>query len=314
MTLIGEAPGPREGDGTAAGELEPLSRSIGARVRILALGTRLLETVTPRAAATLAYRMWFRTVTPADPPWALPILQEARRSDVEADGGTLATYSWGEGPTVLLVHGWGSHTGYMTGFVPPLLEHGFRVVALDAPAHGRSSGRRTNIFEIRKALLAVIERLPPIRGVVAHSLGSLAVLHAGDHGLEAGTRVLISPGVHLDALVQAFTAQVGLRPSTAEELQRRVASFVGDDFYRDLWDSNDAPTLVVHDRHDRHVPFEEGHRVAGKLPAARLSATEGLGHRSILRDPAVHQETVRFLVDPARSDARASDLRAEGDD
>ncbi|MFW6193451.1 MAG: alpha/beta hydrolase [Gemmatimonadota bacterium] len=66
----------------------------------------------------------------------------------------MATYAWGEeGPTVLLVHGWSSHTGHMTGFVDPLLRRGFRVVAFDGPAHGRSPGARTDIFELRPTLV-----------------------------------------------------------------------------------------------------------------------------------------------------------------
>lgn len=295
------SPRPAAG-GPGAGELEPLTGSIGIRTRILALSTRVLGAVAPRTAGGLAYRMWFRTVTPADPPWALPVLEEAHRSSVDVDGTRVATYAWGEGPTVLLVHGWNSHVGYMTGFVPPLLGRGFRVVALDAPAHGRSQGERTDIFEIRNALLAVADRLCPIGGVVAHSLGSLASLHAAVHGLEAAARVLISPGVRLESLVRAFVSQVGLRSSTADELQRRVARFVGEDFYGDLWKGDDAPTLVIHDRNDREIPHEEGRQVAARLPGARLSTTEGLGHRRILRDPEVQAETVRFLARATRGE------------
>lgn len=56
---------------------------------------------------------------------------------MQVGGAPVTTYAWGEGPAVLLVHGWSSHTGCMAGFVDPLLERGFRVVAFDAPAHGR---------------------------------------------------------------------------------------------------------------------------------------------------------------------------------
>lgn len=278
------------------GESVPkLAAGVGADLKALALGARLLGPVVPGLAGRLAYGLWFRTVRPPDPPSALPVLRAAERSTVDVAGVPVTTYAWGQGPVVLLVHGWSSHTAYMTGFVDPLIEHGFRVVAFDAPAHGRTPGDRTDIFEIREALLAVAGARSPLRGVVAHSLGSLAFLDAQSSGLHADACVLISPGVHLDALVGAFTGRVGLSGRTAADLKRRVASFVGADFYDRLWDGRVPAALVVHDQDDEDIPWDEGRRVARKLDADRLRTTEGLGHRRILRDSGVLVETARFL-------------------
>ena len=47
-------------------------------------------------------------------------------------------WQWGEGPPVLLVHGWEGHAAQFAGFIPRLLEQGFSAVAFDAPAHGQS--------------------------------------------------------------------------------------------------------------------------------------------------------------------------------
>src|SRR5215212_7536071 len=64
------------------------------------------------------------------------------------EGGELAVTTWGEGPAVLLMHGWGGARAQMTGFVEPLLGAGYRVVAYDQPAHGESDGKMTNLLEI----------------------------------------------------------------------------------------------------------------------------------------------------------------------
>lgn len=296
MEGVGERTGPSDVDRSPDGTVAPLEGGIGAELKALALGARLLGPVAPTLAGRLAYRLWFRTVRPPDPPEALPVLGAAERSTIEVSGRPVATYAWGEGPTVLLVHGWSSHTGHMTGFVEPLLERGFGVLAFDAPAHGRTPGDRTDVFEIREALLAVADARAPVRGVVAHSLGSLAFLEARASGLEAEACVLISPGVHLEALVAAFTGRVGLSDRAAADLERRVSSFVGPGFYERLWHGRPPPALVLHDRDDEEIPWTEGRRVARKLNAARLRTTEGLGHRRILRAPGALAETARFLA------------------
>lgn len=309
MEKAREKPAPRAVDHDSSEPVPELGTGVGADLKALALGARLLGPVAPALAGRLAYRLWFRTVRPPYPPSSRPVLRAAERSTVDVAGTPVCTYAWGDGPTVLLVHGWSTHAAYMTGFVDPLLEQGFRVVAFDAPAHGRTPGDRTDVFEIREALLAVAGARPPVRGVVAHSLGSLAFLDAQASGLDADAGVLISPGVHLDALVAAFTGRVGLSGRTAVDLKRRVASFVGTGFYDRLWDRRPPAALVVHDRDDEEIPWDEGRRVARELDADRLRTTEGLGHRRILRDPGVLEETARFLSHAASVTPRGGDAR-----
>jgi hypothetical protein len=51
----------------------------------------------------------------------------------------------------------------------------------------------------------------------------------------------------------------------------------------------------VHDRLDREVSFTHAERLADAWRQARLHATEGLGHRRILRDDGVVAEVVEFV-------------------
>lgn len=141
-----EKTAPPDGDRDPGMPVSELAAGVGADLKALALGARLLGPVVPGLAARLAYRLWFRTVRPPDPPSSRPVLRAADRSTVDVGGTPVTSYTWGEGPAVLLVHGWSSHAAYMTGFVDPLVEQGFRVVAFDAPAHGRTPGDRTVRF------------------------------------------------------------------------------------------------------------------------------------------------------------------------
>jgi len=63
-------------------------------------------------------------------------LARGRFEAVPFRGAALATWSWGKGPLVVLVHGWTGHAGRLTRYVPALVDAGFSVLAFDAPGHG----------------------------------------------------------------------------------------------------------------------------------------------------------------------------------
>ena len=65
-----------------------------------------------------------------------------------------------------------------------------------------------------------------------------------------------------------------------------------------------TPLLVVHDRDDAEVPWQDGAIVARGWPGAVLSTTGGLGHRRILRDPRVVSAATAFLAEHVRPRGR----------
>jgi len=56
-----------------------------------------------------------------------------------------------------------------------------------------------------------------------------------------------------------------------------------------------VPALVVHDRGDREVPFHDAERLVARWPNATLLATDGIGHRRILKDDDVIRRVVEFV-------------------
>jgi pimeloyl-ACP methyl ester carboxylesterase len=273
--------------------------------RVLALATALVGRRSPRLGSALAYRLWFRTVRPREEAAGYEWLRRARVHRVAARR-PVTVYEWGSGgPAVLLIHGWGSHAARMTQFVEPLLDRGFRVVAPDLPAHGRSPGRRTDIFELADAVKAVAARLGPFDGVVAHSLGALSFLTAARRGFGVGAAVLVGPAVRLDAMVGTFAGRLGMAGGTRRALGQRVEAFLGDDFYRGLLDAAPTRCLVIHDRGDDEIPHPAGRELADALPGARLMSTDGLGHNRILADPTAVEAACRFIAGGAREGSRA---------
>ncbi len=137
----------------------------------LALGGR----VAPGPAARVAEQLFSRPRRHPKRPWELAL---AERAEPLVLAGGLRALAWGEGPVVLLVHGWSGRGTQLAAFVEPLVAAGHRVLALDGSAHGDSPGRLTNLPAFADALRAVGVEYEPLP-VVTHRLADVVDLAAG---------------------------------------------------------------------------------------------------------------------------------------
>jgi pimeloyl-ACP methyl ester carboxylesterase len=287
--------------------------------RIKSSGTRLafavLQALSPRVTARLASRRFL--ATPARPkPVASASLAQARRFDVAWDGQRLAAWSWGPGPqTVLLVHGWGGRASQLRAFAEPFQQAGYRVVAFDAPGHGLSTGSALSLPELAAAIRAVGDVVGPIDAIVAHSFGAAATCVAIAGGLNVRRAVLIGSPAAEQRWFDGFCDYLGLSPRARDETKRAIERRVGVPFagleVEALGPGLRLPLLVVHDRDDREVPWEDAVRIAAAAPEATLLGTERLGHRRILRDPHVIARAVAFVSGEARSPTEHDALQRE---
>jgi pimeloyl-ACP methyl ester carboxylesterase len=224
----------------------------------------------------------------------------------------IAAWRWGEGPTVLLVHGWEGRGSQLGAFVEPLVDAGMSVVTFDAPGHGDSSGNRLFLTDTVDAIRAVAARVGPLHGIIAHSFGAPAVLLAKElGGVSAARNVFIAPNVLIENGFFEFTQFFGLGGRERTLLEDRIAAFTGVHpasltVERQVGDREDA-ALVIHDAGDKDVPPMHGRRLAAVWPGATLLSTDGLGHRRILRDASVIAAATQYVT--AHAPTTASDLR-----
>jgi pimeloyl-ACP methyl ester carboxylesterase len=275
------------------------STSAGSSRATLAAGFRFLGRVAPPLAAALAERMFFMPPRPRRSRGD-SMLRRGRRFRLRVDGRDIAAWKWGRGPAVVLLHGWGGHSGQLTSFVPPLLSQGLSAVALDAPGHGQSSRGLSSAVQFARALHALVETTGPVQGLVAHSLGGCAAALAVRDGLPVARVVLIAAPVNPPAWVEPFAVRFGITPEVVDRMKRRSERRIGF-----LWDDLQVPVLVaglrqpllvIHDRHDAEVPLSDGAKIAAAWPGARLVETAGLGHNRVLRDPEVIAQVVDFVA------------------
>ncbi|MEM8963093.1 MAG: alpha/beta fold hydrolase [Acidobacteriota bacterium] len=268
---------------------------------------RIVSALSPAIAGRLAAPMFLTPPRPKRPAWEDERLATARPWRLTlANGRSVAAWRWlGDGPTVVLVHGWGGRGSQLSAMAAPLVEAGFSVVAFDAPGHGDSDGRRSSLVAMSSALHAVAAASAPLAGVVAHSAGATATAMVLANGLDIPRIVFVGPGVEPVTFTHAFADHLGLSEPARRSMQERIERHVGirlDEIDPlALAPDFDIPLLTFHDHEDRETPFDGAQRLTAAWPDAELRPTRGLGHRRILRDNTVVAQTVRFFARASRS-------------
>lgn len=274
------------------------------RQRLTLLGVRTafraVGRVAPARAAVWAEEIFCRPPRARVRPSEQEFLATGRGFELPVSTGTLAAWNWGAGPTVLLVHGWGSRAARFRVLAPLLVEAGFRVVAYDGPAHGRSPGKRTSLPEYSAALLEVASLLGPLHAAVGHSLGGAAIAVALHRGLRLERAALIAPFGAPPEFIDRFAKLIAL-PRPAQDrlvtnLEKRLGLRFQDLQIADLARTLHTPALVVHDRDDQDIPLKEGRAIATAWPGSEFVETEGLGHHAIMRDSGVARRIAGFVA------------------
>ena len=256
--------------------------------------------VAPTATGDLITRLMTTTWRPSAPLRETETRRSAIPVDVQLNGTRLAAMQWGEGPAVVLAHGWNGRGTQLGAFVDPLRRRGYRVVAFDAPGRARPAGHRATLTAFADSILAVSRAVGPVHAVVGHSAGALAAMLAQVSGLDAGRLVLLAPPSGPHDWVDDLASQMKLGDDVKQRIIDRIEDYMarwpsirGPEVARSV----DVPLLVCHDRDDQHVDWEIAKAITEAAPRATLVTTHGLGHHRILRDAGVIDRVVDFVDD-----------------
>jgi len=286
-------------------------------VRISSGAMRAASFVVPGVVGREAGRRFFRpdrgTVRVPEVPGVV-----ARPFDVRLDDLRLSAWAFGEGPTVLLSHGWESQASHWGAWIGALVQEGFRVVVWDQPAHGRSEGTTTNGYEMSRAIGAVARGEGRIHALIGHSVGGTAALAAvtgaADGGpLQVDRLVLVAPVSAVEYPIRHVESVAGLSARACAafraEIERTFGRpIVATDVERWVEGMPSLPgALLFHDPRDKEVPIASSERVVQSWRGrAELREVSGLGHRRILRDGAIISAALAFMSDDERPVARTS--------
>ncbi|WP_421842349.1 alpha/beta hydrolase [Marinobacter algicola] len=268
------------------------------------LALQLYGRMSPEKAGRLVNRMAFRPSRLPMPSRYEYLLDNADSyTQLQHGSRTIPVYSWGQGPVILGVHGWAGAGIQFGAWINPLVEAGYRVVLFDAPAHGRAQGESTDLFEMAEVIAKVTASVGRIHGVLAHSMGCIAIARAIADGLQPNYLVMLAPPVSLSAVMDNLGRQLGL----SQDVLAVHLQLMEERFGKSVWEQLDLEALsrtltqrglMVIDDDDTSISPDESERVFNNWENADVLRTRGLGHHRLLWSPMVVDTVLRDLGRP----------------
>ncbi len=242
-------------------------------------------------------------------PFDLKAYDEKSSFEVEFEDRIIKAYSIGEGPNVLLVHGWGSRASHLALIAKVIAKSGFRVVVYDGPAHANTKKKEgkdlSNMFEFGKAVSCMANHIGDIYAVVGHSLGAMASAFTisgigifSEYKFAPKKLILISSPVSVHQVLDNYSVnrdEFHLLKELTNGLQNAF-NFNANDY--DLLQSLqyiDSDILVLHDENDEEVPVTEALLLKEKYFDINLQLTQGYGHNKILVNRTLLNSIKDFL-------------------
>lgn len=285
---------------------ERRQRVIPLSFQLSGMGLNLLSLIHNEWASDVLARFWFTVFKSKPKPWVAEFWQRAdRRIEVTAADVTLPVYCWGEGPLVVMMHGWSGSGTQFRNFIEPLAAAGFTAVCFDAPEHGSNPGKQSDMPRFSATLIALQQQLGAIDCVIAHSLGAMATAYAVQQGLSPRRTVLVAPHLEVQKMFETFRDLLNMRPQLAQRFYdkigaRMIALMDGVNPWElltpaRLLASGGLKGMLVYDHEDPEVSEAQFREMIDYWPGCEVHATHGLGHNRILKDETVISAIVDYL-------------------
>lgn len=275
--------------------------NIPLALRFIAWGYPKVERIAPQ----LAHR-WFVNLFFSPPRYPIPkherhVLQRAEKFSVQVRQHDIQCYSWGDGPVVLMVHGWAGRASQFRYFIEHFVASGYRVVSFDSLGHGFTKGKQTTIIDFKDAILKIEKQVGIIDALIGHSLGGGACLFALSEGLNVNTVITIATPTLGDEIIDEFANRIGasakaksfLKKSIYARLNKTFDEFMSIHFIPQI--KRPLDFLVLHDEHDREASLKNAEEIVETYPQATFIKTSGLGHVRILKDERIMLRCREFI-------------------
>lgn len=262
----------------------------------------LLSFVSPKKALQLSYTLFTNPRIGQLSKDNLPnILQNTIKETFHHNEDHFQTYTWkGNDTTILLVHGWESNSARWEKTLPYLQKSGSTIIAIDAPAHGQSSGKEFNVPRYAEFINKAVKKYNPTI-IIGHSIGGAACVYHQYLYPESSIQKMVILGAPSDlkTLLDNYINMLSLNSKMFSLLENRYLEnfnfkldhFSGSTFAKEI----KIEGIIAHDTTDTIVNYKEGEKIANGWKKGKLITTQDLGHS--MHDDKLYQEIYRFLFE-----------------
>ena len=210
------------------------------------------------------------------------------------------TYTYGNGPLILMLHGWCSNGARWRVYVDALVSRGYKIMVVDAPGHGTAPGRFLSIFQYAKGIQAILASEVKWHTVITHSIAGLTAIAALGHSKKQyhPTKfIMMNTFATATAILKKFSGCLGVSNKVvagAKKLMSVYTSFPLHTFSISKHINNICEnSLLVYDTADPVVPKSEAEYIIKHVPSLNILKTEGLGHN--LKSNRIVEQVVSFI-------------------
>jgi pimeloyl-ACP methyl ester carboxylesterase len=267
---------------------------------------KLLSSISKKKTAEQAFAL-FCTPQSRNRKKLPTLFENAEKLSFDLEGCTIRGWRFNYTPdahqrTALVLHGFESSVINFDQYIRKLIRKGYAVLAFDAPAHGRSSGKQINAPLYKKMIQEIHRLYGPVQSYLAHSFGGLALClaleeinHTNDYRV-----ALVAPATETSTAIDTFFKFLQIDPLVRTEFERIIIkrSGVSSEWFsiKRAMKHIRAGVIWFHDKEDDITPLNDVLKVKDEnYPNVEFVFTTGLGHRRIYRDNKVVKSIVEFL-------------------
>ncbi len=267
--------------------------------KIIGFCINLISHISPKYAAKLAIKLFSMPQKGRLNDEQSQYLETAIQEDVIHDNISIKTYCWkGKKETILLAHGWESNTFRWKSLIEVLTALDYTIIALDAPAHGNSSGKLFNALFYSECIYAVAKKFK-VNTIIGHSVGGTSTIFSQYKKQLESIKKIVSLGAPADfiGVFKRYESMMGYNEKVSYAMTQYVLKefnhlpeyYSAPNFIKEI----EAKILVVHDKKDRIIPYTEGLKFKKNYEKVQFISTKGFGHG--LKNDMVHNHIIDFL-------------------
>lgn len=280
----------------------PAQVPINPALQVLRASYPFIERLLPPLARKIGVGFFLRPFKFSLPEREKPVAALAEQSYFELFDQRISQYRWGtDKPYVLCVHGWSGRAMQFHAIIEALQEKGISVIAFDAPAHGLSSGKVTNLLQFAGCIDHIVQTHGAPLCIVGHSLGGIATMYYQRHYQSAVPQITINSPAIVDEIFENYAQRLN---ANKEKISKWIEDYVRNRINMEFYEVSgehlaqgfpEVPFLICIDKDDREVSLRNAEVMRQHMPFAQQFTTEGNGHVRMLRAETLVQKVTDFI-------------------